>query len=75
MPVYWNKIRIDFPEVYERMAQTEELLGRTVCKVYRKGKLLRPTLRELSPDAGNYPKEPEIQCGIFCEMAKDSLHG
>ena len=29
---YWNKIRKDFPKVYERMAQTEELLGRTVWK-------------------------------------------
>ena len=70
---YWNKIRIDFPEVFERMAQTEELLGRTVCKVYRNGKLERPTLRELPPDVGNYPKEHAIECGIFCEMAEGDI--
>ena len=69
---YWNKIRVDFPEVFERMAKTEELLGRTVCKVYKKGKLYRPTLRELPLDAGNYPKEHEIECGIFCEIAEQS---
>ena len=69
---YWNKIRLDFPEVFERMAQTEELLGRTVCKIYKKGKLHRPTLRDLPPDAGNYQKEHEIECGIFCEIAEMS---
>ncbi|KKL94904.1 hypothetical protein LCGC14_1860010 [marine sediment metagenome] len=70
---YWNKIRIDFPEVFERMAQTEEALGRTVTKLNRKGKWIRPTLRELPPDAGNYPKEQEIECGIFCHMAEDII--
>lgn len=67
---YWNKIRVDFPEVFERMAQMEELLGRTVTKIYKNGELIRPTLRELPVNAGNYPKEQEIECGIFCHMAK-----
>ncbi len=80
---YWNKIRIDFPEQFERMAQMEEYLGRTVCKIDAKtakkkygvtvdAKYWRPTLRELPPDAGNYPKEQSIECGIFCLMAEDS---
>lgn len=30
---YWNKIRFDFPEVFERMNRTEKILGRTVCKI------------------------------------------
>ena len=71
---YWNKIRNDFPEVYERMAQTEELLGRTVCKIANKdGTYWRPTLRELPKDAGHYPDEIEIQCGIFCELAEQEI--
>jgi hypothetical protein len=71
---YWNKIRVDFPDVFERMADMEELLGRTVCKresrvdgVY---KLERIPLRELPSDAGEYPKEQDIDCGIFCYMAE-----
>lgn len=67
---YWNKIRVDFPEVFERMAKTEELLGRTVCKVERGGVRTRPSLRDLPLDAGNYPAEPEVECGIFCEMVE-----
>lgn len=71
---YWNKIRLDFPEVFERMAQTEELLGRTVCKrEYTENgvrKLERIPLRELPPDLGRYEAEPDIECGIFCHAAE-----
>ena len=59
---YWNKIKIDFPEQFDRMAKLERFKGQTVLKdVY---------LDELPPDAGNYPQEPDIQCGIFCHMAE-----
>lgn len=72
---YWNKIRVDFPEVYERMAQMEEHLGRTVCKIEKtvdgKRTLERVSLRDLPPDQGDYPTEADIQCGIFCHMAED----
>lgn len=66
---YWNKIRIDFPETFERMARVEETLGRTVCKISVDGKTKRVSLRELPPDAGDYEAEPDISCGIFCELA------
>lgn len=29
---YWNKIRVDFPEVFERMAQLERTMNRTVLR-------------------------------------------
>ena len=91
---YWNKIRVDFPDVYERMAKCEETLGRTVCKVdmqsvknnwpeiwvsigkpetkNEKGNpaYWRPTLRDLPPDAGDYPSELSTECGIFCHIAE-----
>ena len=70
---YWNKIRVDYPETFERMAQMEEKLGRTICKDFVDGESVAITLRELKPDAGNYPAEPNIDCGIFCLMAKDDL--
>jgi hypothetical protein len=76
---YWNKVRVDFPAVFERMAKMEELLGRTVCKIEKtvdgKRTLERISLRELPPDQGSYPTETEIQCGIFCELAeRDYAH-
>lgn len=74
---YWNKIRHDFPKTFEWMAQQEERIGATVCKIEwtENGarKLKRLSLRELPPDAGNYPDEPDIQCGIFCQMAESDL--
>ena len=74
---YWNKIRVDFPDVFERMARMEEMLGRTVCKIQKtvdgKQTLERMSLRELPPEAGDYPKEQEIQCGIFCHMAEEDI--
>lgn len=68
---YWNKIRVDFPDVFERMAQMEEHLGRTVCKMERGGTLTRIPLRQLPPDLGRYAAEPEVECGIFCSMKDD----
>ena len=62
---YWNKIRVDFPEQFDRMAKLERFKKQTVLKgVY---------LDELPLDAGNYPKEPDIQCGIFCHLAEEDL--
>lgn len=70
---YWNKIRVDFPDVFERMAQVEEHLGRTVTKATIDGVRRRCSLRELPPDAGDMQSEPSIECGIFCEMAKQDI--
>ena len=64
---------MDFPKTFERMAQMEEYLGRTVCKIERGGTLERISLRQLPPDAGNYPSEPKIECGLFCEMAEREI--
>lgn len=30
---YWNKIRVDFPEVFDRRAKQEELLNVALCKI------------------------------------------
>jgi hypothetical protein len=62
---YWNKIKIDFPEAFDKMAKLERFKKQTVFKdVY---------LDELPSDAGNYPEEQDIQCGIFCHMADEEL--
>lgn len=63
---YWNKIRVDFPEVFERMAKLERRIynerGEAGCRV-----LSKYFLDELPPDAGrNETVEPA--CSIFCGM-------
>jgi hypothetical protein len=55
---YWNKIRIDFPEYFLRMAQTERKMGVHILKDCY--------LDELDPTAGNYQSEYEIECGVTC---------
>ena len=62
---YWNKIRVDFPQQFDRMAKLERYLGVTICK--EKGK--RVYLDKMQPTTGNYKAEPEVSCGIFCELA------
>jgi len=69
---YWNKIRVDFPEVFERMAQVEESLGRTINVTRIGGLRKRITLRELDPAAGKYQEEPDIACGVVCYSAKST---
>jgi len=59
---YWNKVREDFPDVFERMATLEERLGRSVLR--RNGKPL--PLRVLEPGTGRYPAEPDIECSLLC---------
>jgi hypothetical protein len=73
---YWNKIRRDFPAVFEKMAQVEEYLGpgrTTAAKATIDGVRRRVTLRELPPDAGRYEDEPDITCGVVCQMAHDLM--
>ena len=71
---YWNKIRIDFPETFERMAKVEESLGRKLCKVTINGKRQLVSLRELPPDAGDMSDQP-MECGIACELAEREIEG
>ena len=64
---YWNKIRVDFPEVFDRMAKQERLLNVALNKSYAgDGKRKRVFLDELDPTAGRYDSELEIKCGLIC---------
>lgn len=70
---YWNKIRLDFPDVFDATAKLEREIGAAICKTEPtvKGKRQRiPVyLDELPKDAGNYNSEPDIECGLLCQMA------
>lgn len=72
---YWNKIRRDFPEDFEEMAQIEESIGPGARLLrHRSGPLIgqRFYLRELPPDAGRYQDEPSIECSASCELVEAS---
>lgn len=58
---YWNKIRVDFPEVFERRARQEREIGHSCIKGI--------FLDELDPSQGNMKQEVMEECGIFCELA------
>lgn len=70
---YWNKIRRDFPEAFERMAQQERKMGATILSDRRKGKnRARLYLDELDPNSGRMETEPDIECGVLCLNAAGS---
>ena len=57
---YWNKIRIDFPDVFNKMAALERELGNTCLNgIY---------LDELPPDKGRSQKIIVPECDIFCQI-------
>jgi len=66
---YWNKIRKDFPEIFERMAKVERKIGAAICKSYAGDKERKPIyLDELDPDAGRYEEEPPMSCDMLCRL-------
>jgi hypothetical protein len=57
---YWNKIRLDFPDVFKSRCKLERNIGASCIKeIY---------LDELSEDCGNCPEPVVEDCGIFCEL-------
>jgi hypothetical protein len=63
---YWNKIRVDFPDHFNRMAELEVRKGYTVLKD-KTGPIF---LRDLDPRRGNHQNEVTIDCGIACLSAE-----
>lgn len=65
---YWNKIRVDFPEVFKRRALQERALGRSCINGI--------FLDELEPGRGNMDMEVFEDCTIACQIltwGKDNL--
>ncbi len=61
---YWNRIRRDFPEVFNRMARLEREIGATVIHTENEGRIF---LDELDPIRGQF--EPFAECGAFCDFS------
>jgi len=57
---YWNKIRVDFPDVFESRNQLERLLGYSILK--------NGYLDELDQNAGRHEGPIIDDCGIMCEL-------
>ena len=58
---YWNKIRVDFPEVFESRAKLEREIGYSILK--------ECYLDELDPNRGRMSEEIMQDCNIFCYLA------
>lgn len=57
---YWNKIRVDFPEVFKARAEEEREVGHSCINgVY---------LDELDPNRGKFDDEVMEECSMFCQM-------
>jgi hypothetical protein len=61
---YWNKIRKDFPDRFDKMSKVERLIGHAVNKdengpVY---------LDELAPNRGRFKVDMPADCGFTCEV-------
>lgn len=63
---YWNKIRVDFPEVFESRAKLERKVNNTILKESDGTPIY---LDELTPDRGRKSKEIMGDCDIFCYIA------
>jgi len=62
---YWNKIRVDFPESFDKMAKFErEINARIFNDVW---------LDDLPPEAGRYQSEFETECGVVCTPPNNSV--
>ena len=60
---YWNKIRVDFPEVFKKRAELEREIGHSCINgVF---------LDELEPNRGNMKMEVFPDCSIMCYLAEN----
>lgn len=61
---YWNKIRVDFPDHFNRMAKIERVVGNSCLK----GQFLD----ELDPKSGRHT-DMSFECGAFCDVEMTGL--
>jgi hypothetical protein len=64
---YWNKIRIDFPDVFELRARQEREIGKTCITEKINGQTVQVYLDELDPGRGRQADEIMGECGLVCQ--------
>jgi hypothetical protein len=62
---YWNKVRVDFPPVFARMAALEREIGASCIN----GQFLDT----LDPTAGNHQTEADMDCSLLCAVVSDEI--
>lgn len=70
---YWNKIRKDFPEVFERMAAVERKLNVSILRENKGDIKTKLFLDELDPNRGNHANEPSFECSLLCSVAEQII--
>lgn len=63
---YWNKIRVDFPEVFNQMAKREREIEATCLLETIDGKRTRLYLDTLDPERGRMEPPITSECGVIC---------
>jgi len=64
---YWNAIRNDFPDAFDKMAKLEREIGHAVNKD-KNGPVY---LDELDPNRGNFTRDVPKDCGFTCEWSEE----
>lgn len=65
---YWNKIRVDFPDKFNEMADLEQEIGHSCLKDNINGVSIPIFLKNLEPHRGDFPNELMPDCGLFCQL-------
>ena len=66
---YFNAIRVDFPEAFNKLAKLERDIGHAINKD-KEGPVY---LDELHPDRGNFKRDQPLDCGFSCEWEQGKL--
>ncbi len=66
---YWNKIRRDFPDTFDRMAKVERKLNISILRSENEPVYLD----ELDPTRGNHADEPSFECSLLCTIAEQDI--
>ena len=66
---YWNAIRKDFPDAFDKMAKLEREIGHAI----NKDKDGAVYLDELDPNRGNFKRDMPSDCGFTCEWEQIKL--
>ena len=69
---YWNKIRKDYPEHFNKMAKIERKIEHSIFRDMETNE--RIWLDELPEDAGNFKTEEPISCDLSCGLAMAELN-
>ena len=66
---YWNQIRVDFPEAFDKMAKLERKLNHAINKD-KNGAVF---LDVLASDRGNFKLDVPSDCGFTCDWKQETF--